>query len=57
MVDVYINNEKVMSCECPYGKRFVYDIKDSGELKLDVVIESRVPANVGGISKPVIITD
>ncbi len=56
-VDVYINNEKVMSEPCKYGKRFEYTPSKPGMLNITVVIESQTKTEVGGISKPVIISE
>lgn len=56
-VDVYINNEKVMSDECKYGRRFQYTADEDKEIDITVVIDSRVATEVGGISKPVIISN
>lgn len=56
-VDVYINSEKVMSAECQYGRRFEYTTDADKELDITVVIDSRVKTEVGGIIKPVIISD
>ncbi len=56
-VDLYINNEKLMSAECKYGRRFEYTADENKELDITVVIESRFKTEVGGISKPVIISD
>lgn len=56
MVDIYINNERVFSEACDHGKQFIYEIENDGRLKIDVIIESKHTANVGGISKHVVIT-
>lgn len=57
LADVYINNEKVFSGSCPYGKRFEYISNITGEITVTVVIESRRVSEPGGISKPVIVSD
>ncbi len=56
-VDVYINGEKVFSDEAKFGRRFVYAAPETGAYGITVVIDSRVRTEVGGISKPVIISE
>ncbi|MGM9937113.1 MAG: DUF4982 domain-containing protein, partial [Candidatus Ornithomonoglobus sp.] len=56
-VDVYVNNEKVFGGEAKYGRRFVYTAPETGTYSITVVIDSRVKTEVGGISKPVVISE
>lgn len=56
-VDVYIDNEKVFSGEAKYGRYFEFIAPATKEYSITVVVDSRVVTEVGGISKPVVISD
>lgn len=56
-VDVYINGEKVFDKDCKYGNRFEYTPSTPGELDITVVIRCDSISEVGGISKPVIMSE
>ncbi len=51
--DVYVNNEKVLSAKCEYGKNFEY-VSEGGTLDITVVLYSDKPDHKAGINKPVV---